>query len=106
MVRLSTLLLIRKTGFDTPFRVTKKRYIANNAEYLFKDFKNVKVTEQFDGTLKLTSENIIRLALDGCTNRPSYRIVVAERKAERDSEVCMQGFETDTVFIFGWLNFQ
>ena len=87
MVRLNLVQLISKTGFDTPFRVTRTRYIAKGADYLFKDYDNVKVTEQFDGTLRLKSNNIIRLALDGCTNRPSFRIVLAKRLDGRDSEV-------------------
>ena len=87
MVRLSKLFFNPRTGYDTPFRVNRTRYIAKGAEYLFKDNKNVTITEKFDGTLRLKSKNIIRLALDGCTNRPCFRVVLAKRMDGRDSEV-------------------
>ena len=87
MVRLSRIIFIAKSGFDTPFRVNRSRYIAKGAEYLFEDYPNVKISEKFDGTLRLKSDNIIRLALDGCNNRPCFRIVLAKRLDGRDSEV-------------------
>ena len=87
MVRLGQIILRAKSGFDTPFRVNRTRFIAQGAEYLFEDYKNVKISEKFDGTLRLKSNNIIRLSLDGCKNRPCFRIVLAERLAGRDTEV-------------------
>jgi len=102
MVRLSPVIFVAKSGFDTPFRVNRTRYIARGAEYLFKDYKNVKVSEKFDGTLRLKSNNIIRLALDGCTNRPCFRIVLAERLAGRDTEVSFSlVFSRQVCFLSG-----
>ncbi|CAK8675219.1 small ribosomal subunit protein bS16m-like [Clavelina lepadiformis] len=86
MVRLSRLLRLRKSGFDTPLRVSRFRYVAHGANSLFQNAE-VEVVENFDGTCHLKSGNIIRLALDGCTNRPFYRIVVSKRTDPRDCEM-------------------
>ena len=87
MVRLTSLLMLRKPPYDPAYRVTRERYIAKGAEQLFKDNPSCTVEEKFDGTLILKSNNCIRMALDGCSNRPFYRIVLAASKSGRDSEV-------------------
>lgn len=87
MVRLTLLSLLRKPAYDPAYRVTKERYIAKGAEYLFKDFPQNTIDKKFDGTSVLNSTKRIRLALGGCTNRPFYRIVLADYQSGRDTEV-------------------
>nr|XP_026691826.1 28S ribosomal protein S16, mitochondrial-like isoform X1 [Ciona intestinalis] len=87
MVRLSVLNFVRKTGLQTPYRVSRFRYVAKGSEYLFQDQPDVKIEQKFDGEKILRSERTIRLALSGCTNRPFYRIVLSRKMDGRDTEV-------------------
>uniref|UniRef100_H2YZN2 Small ribosomal subunit protein bS16m n=1 Tax=Ciona savignyi TaxID=51511 RepID=H2YZN2_CIOSA len=87
MVRLSVLNCVRKTGLQTPFRVARFRYVAKGSEYLFKDQPQVQIEEPFDGVKILRSQHVIRLALDGCKNRPFYRIVLSNKMDKRGTEI-------------------
>jgi len=89
MVRFTKLLLYRTPRRPVNLQVTRDRPVAQGAEVLFDGDHTVNLMRSLDGVTTLHSKLALRLAKDGCANRPFYRIVVAGIFDPLDYEVSM-----------------